>query len=157
MKIILKAKSTSSTPDGIGYARYAVEVTMETPDGWWGTTAGMDAAGCGAILFPRHSWEIEQPKVLSATQKAALAEGAEGIEMLERIGSRIYDDFREGRIDFETCDAALGTLTDLTDGEEWFGIPEEGSRARHTHDGSGNPLPNMTTDECCRAGIALFE
>jgi len=45
-------------------------------------------------------------------------------ELIERIGSRIYDDFRAGFIDFATCDASLATLTNLTDGAVWLAIPE---------------------------------
>ena len=44
-------------------------------------------------------------------------------ELLELIASRIYDDFRNGAIDFDTCEASLATLTRLADDTE-FGIPE---------------------------------
>ena len=72
MEITLKAKSTDSTPDGMGYATYKVNVVSETWEGWWGTTSAMDACGAGAILFPRLSWE-PYTETLSTIQKAALA------------------------------------------------------------------------------------
>ena len=45
---------------------------------------------------------------------------------LERIGVRIYDDLRSGVVTFDECEASFITLTDLTEGETWFGIPEIG-------------------------------
>jgi hypothetical protein len=55
---------------GADYRRYTVEVTATTKDGWWGTTAGMDAVGAGAILWPYFAWHSVG---LSTIQRAALA------------------------------------------------------------------------------------
>jgi hypothetical protein len=43
---------------------------------------------------------------------------------LERIGSRIYDDFRAGVISFEVCEASLASLSQVADATE-LGIPEQ--------------------------------
>jgi uncharacterized protein (DUF305 family) len=45
-------------------------------------------------------------------------------EEITRIGQHIYEDFQAGRVDFETCEASLNTLSELTDGELLLGIPE---------------------------------
>jgi hypothetical protein len=72
--------------------------------------------GIGALYFER--------EILMEFESSKLVANRFPLDMLERIGSRIYDDFRSGAISFEVCDASLDTLTELTDGETFFAIPE---------------------------------
>jgi hypothetical protein len=38
------------------YQRLDITCFVEVEDGWWGTTAAMDAVGAGMMLFPRYAW-----------------------------------------------------------------------------------------------------
>lgn len=44
---------------------------------------------------------------------------------IERIASYVYEDFKAGAISFEACEAALNTLTAITEYQIVFGVPEE--------------------------------